>query len=61
MDWLNYHHLYYFWTVAREGTIARAAEKLLVAQPTISTQLKTLEAAMGEALFERRGPATGAD
>lgn len=55
MDWLNYHHLHYFWTVAREGTIARAAEKLMVSQPTISTQLKALETSVGEPLFDRRG------
>lgn len=55
MEWLNYHHLLYFWTVAREGTIARAAEKLLLAQPTISGQIKALEASLGQPLFERRG------
>ena len=33
MDWLNYHHLYYFWLVAREGSIARAAEQLHLAHP----------------------------
>ena len=55
MEWLNYHHLLYFWTVAREGTIARAAEKLLLAPPTISAQIKALEASLGEQLFERRG------
>ena len=36
MAWLNYHHLLYFWTVAREGTIARATQKLHLTQPTIS-------------------------
>lgn len=55
MDWLNYHHLLYFWMVAREGSIARASEKLMLAQPTISTQIKALETALGEKLFERRG------
>jgi LysR family transcriptional activator of nhaA len=55
MDWLNYHHLLYFWTVAREGSIARAAEALLLAPPTVSTQVKALEEALGEKLFERRG------
>jgi LysR family transcriptional activator of nhaA len=39
MKWLNYNHLYYFWIVAREGSIARAAEELLVSQPTISIQI----------------------
>jgi len=55
MDWLNYHHLLYFWTVAKEGTIAKAADKLMLAQPTISSQIKALEASLGEKLFERRG------
>lgn len=55
MDWLNYHHLYYFYNVAREGSIARACEKLHVAQPTISGQLKALEEALGEKLFTRSG------
>ena len=36
MEWLNYHHLLYFWTVAREGGISKAAEKLRLSQPTIS-------------------------
>ncbi len=55
MDWLNYHHLLYFWTTAREGSIARAAEVLLLAPPTVSTQIKALEESLGEKLFERRG------
>jgi len=36
MDWINYHHLLYFWMVARTGSIAKAAEELLPAPPTIS-------------------------
>jgi LysR family transcriptional activator of nhaA len=55
MEWLNYHHLYYFWTVARAGSIARASEELRLAQPTISNQLKTLEGALGVKLLERQG------
>jgi LysR family transcriptional activator of nhaA len=55
MDWLNYHHLLYFWTVAREGTIAAACEQLHVAQPTISAQLRKLETALGHKLFKRAG------
>lgn len=55
MKWLNFNHLYYFWMVAREGSIARAAEELLVSQPTISVQLKELEAAVGHDLFHRSG------
>ena len=55
MEWLNYHHLHYFWVVARAGSIARASEELRLSQPTISNQLKTLEAALGHQLLERRG------
>lgn len=55
MEFLNYHHLLYFWSVAKHGGIARASEELGVAPPTISTQIKSLEAAMGEELFHRRG------
>ena len=55
MEWLNYHHLLYFWTVAREGTIARASEELRLAQPTISGQIRTLEEQLGEKLFQRSG------
>jgi LysR family transcriptional activator of nhaA len=55
MNWLNYHHLLYFWTVAREGTIAKACALLHLTQPTISGQLRSLEKALGEKLFERVG------
>jgi LysR family transcriptional activator of nhaA len=55
MDWLNYHHLLYFWTVAKEGSITRASQQLDLAQPTISAQLHTLEEALGEPLFVRTG------
>jgi LysR family transcriptional activator of nhaA len=55
MEWMNYHHLLYFWTVAKEGSIARACEKLRLAQPTISGQLRALEDALGEQLFLRAG------
>lgn len=54
MKWLNYHHLFYFRTIAKEGGIARAAEKLRLGQPTLSTQLKQLEDALGRPLFERK-------
>ena len=40
MSWLNYHHLFYFWTVAREGSIAKACDRLLLTQPTISGQIR---------------------
>lgn len=55
MEWLNYHHLRYFWTVAREGSIARACEKLLLSQPTISGQIRELEKTLGARLFDRVG------
>jgi LysR family transcriptional activator of nhaA len=55
MEWLNYHHLLYFWTVAREGGVSRAAEKLRLAQPTVSAQIKMLEDALGHRLFDRQG------
>jgi LysR family transcriptional activator of nhaA len=55
MDWLNYHHLLYFWTVAREGSIVRASEKLRLAQPTISGQIRKLEDSLEVELFERVG------
>ena len=55
MEWLNYHHLLYFWTVAKEGSIAKACEKLRLAQPTISGQLRSLEAALGQQLFKKTG------
>ncbi|MEQ9454967.1 MAG: LysR family transcriptional regulator [Phycisphaeraceae bacterium] len=51
---LNFHHLHHFWAVAREGSIARASETLNVSPPTISTQIKALETALGEPLFHRR-------
>jgi LysR family transcriptional regulator, transcriptional activator of nhaA len=53
MQWLNYHHLFYFWTVAREGSIALASKSLRLAQPTISTQIRALEEALGSPLFVR--------
>ena len=55
MEFLNFHHLRYFWTVARKGGVRRAAEELRVSQPSISAQLKLLEDAFGEKLFRRNG------
>jgi LysR family transcriptional activator of nhaA len=55
MEWLNYHHLLYFWMVAKKGTIARACEELRLAQPTISGQLRALEENLGQKLFTRQG------
>ena len=55
MRHLNYSHLQYFWTVAREGSIVRAAEVLHLTPQTISGQLKLLDQAVGQALFQRSG------
>jgi LysR family transcriptional activator of nhaA len=55
MDWLNYHHLLYFWAVAREGGVAKAADRLHLTHPTISGQVRELEARFGEKLFVRVG------
>lgn len=55
MDWLNYHHLLYFWLVVQEGTVARAAERLRLAPSTISSQVATLERSLGHKLFRRSG------
>lgn len=55
MEWLNYHHLRYFWAVAKEGSLRRAAEKLRISQPSICAQVKALEQAVGEELFRRQG------
>ncbi len=55
MDWLNYHHLLYFWMVAKEGSISKAAERLHLAQPTLSSQIQKLEQSLGMPLFDRIG------
>ncbi|MCB0407123.1 MAG: LysR family transcriptional regulator, partial [Bdellovibrionales bacterium] len=54
MKWLNYHHLLYFRTIASEGSLAKASKKLNLGQPALSAQLKNLENALGEKLFERK-------
>ena len=55
MEWLNYHHLFYFWTVMREGSITAACSRLSLAQSTVSAQLGKLEEALGGKLFNRQG------
>ena len=55
MEHLNYHHLRVFWTAAREGGVTRASEKLNVSQPTVTTQIRALEQALGQKLFTRSG------
>jgi LysR family transcriptional activator of nhaA len=55
MAQLNYNHLRYFWAVAHEGNLTRAAQQLNVSQSALSIQIQKLEAQMGHSLFERRG------
>ena len=55
MEFLNYHHLRYFWAVAKEGSLTKAASQLRVSQPTISAQIQALEGVLGEKLFRRTG------
>jgi LysR family transcriptional activator of nhaA len=55
MEFLNYHHLRYFWMVAKEGGLTKAAAKFHVSQPTISAQIQALEGLLGEKLFRRAG------
>ena len=55
MEWLNYHHLFYFYTVAREGGVTAAANRLLLAQSTLSAQIGELEDRLGARLFEKVG------
>lgn len=55
MEFLNYHHLRYFWMAAKEGGLRKAAEKLHVSQPTISAQIAALEEVLAEELFDRAG------
>ncbi len=55
MEWLNFHHLRYFWTVAKAESVRKAAEQLHISQPSISAQLKLLEETLGQKLFQRSG------
>lgn len=55
MEWLNYHHLLYFWTVVKEGGVAQAAKALRLAPPTISGQVRALEESLELTLFDRVG------
>ena len=55
MEWLNYHHLYYFWIVCKEGGFSKAAIKLRISQSAVSLQVSKLEDYLGEKLMER-GP-----
>ncbi|MEO0814021.1 MAG: LysR family transcriptional regulator, partial [Myxococcota bacterium] len=55
MEWLNYHHLYYFWVTAQEGGLAAAGRKLRLSHSTVKAQVAQLEDYLGTKLFERRG------
>ncbi len=55
MEWLNYHHLFYFWTIMQEGSITGAGSKLRLAQSTVSAQLSKFEEILGVKLFKRVG------
>ena len=55
MEWLNYHHLLYFWTVVKEGGVAQAAKALRLAPPTVSGQVRALEESLELTLFDRVG------
>ncbi len=55
MEWINYHHLLYFWVVAREGSVVQASKELLLSQPTLSSQIRALEHSLGEKLFQKSG------
>ena len=55
MEWLNYHHLLYFWSVVRTGSVAAASVELRLAPPTVSVQIRRLEEHLGEKLLRRSG------
>ncbi len=55
MEWLNYHHLLYFWLAAKEGSVTEAAAELRLAQSTVSAQIRQLEHVLDERLFRRAG------
>mgnify|MGYP001813961335 CR=1 FL=1 len=52
---LNFHHLYYFWVVAKEGHLTRAAGQLHVSQSALSSQIRQLQDQLGQQLFSRDG------
>ncbi|MBR7889131.1 LysR family transcriptional regulator [Marinomonas sp. A79] len=55
MSRLNYHHLYYFWQVAKSPSLTEAAEQLHISQSALSAQIKQLESSLDVALFVRQG------
>ena len=55
MEWLNYHHLFYFWTVGKAGTVSAAARQLHLTRPTVTSQIRELEKSIGKKLLEQQG------
>ncbi len=55
MEWLNYHHLFYFWMTVKAGTMSAAAEMLHLSRPTVAAQIRELEKSFSEKLFEKQG------
>jgi len=55
MEWLNYHHLFYFWTVGKAGTVSAAARQLHLTRPTVTSQIRELEKSIGQKLLEQQG------
>lgn len=55
MEWLIHHHLHYFWSAAREGSMAKTCKQLHLAQPAISGQIRSLAKCLKAALVERSG------
>jgi LysR family transcriptional activator of nhaA len=55
VDWINYHHLFYFWMVAKTGTVSAAAKKLHLARPTVTAQVRELERSVGQKLLRQQG------
>ncbi len=55
MEWLNYHHLLYFWLTAKTGSVTQASDELRLSQSTVSAQIRALERALDEKLFRKHG------
>jgi LysR family transcriptional activator of nhaA len=55
VEWLNYNQFYYFWVIAQEASVTRAAARLRLSQSNLSEQLRDFEGAVGQPLFDRKG------
>src|SRR5689334_25190774 len=55
LEWVNYHHLLYFWVVSREGGLVPAGKVLRLSHPTLSAQIHALERHLDEKLFTKVG------